>query len=540
MLKIGLLIHDFQNFENWEISIIKFIKNNSDLQLSLIIKGGKYVSPSVNRKQPLSFLLLHKQISLEKKRYLHIKKTAKTENIIHYLKTISSIDIKPKLDGDIITFNIEDSNKVKEHDLDIILEFGFHLISGDILKAAKHGIWFLSHSLESLKKGGLPGFWEVLNKEDAVCVSLLKLLPETGKAIIIDKAFFNIDRHSSIITNNTIKELSVALLFNNLKKINKLEKTDSYELIGLTSINKQPHLYEVSKYILNFYTNVFRNRINNIIPLPNNNAWTLMIGEGNFMDADLTKLKSVDTPKDEFWADPFLFKYENQYFVFFEVYSFKKRKGKISCGKVKNNELVDIVDVLDLEYHLSYPFIFEENGDIFLMPETGQNSRLEIYKCIDFPKKWVLFTTAFEGENIVDPFFYCDNKNQKWLFVNKNCNPDFRNSNMLFIYKVDSVKLNTLIPHDKNPIIIDSRSARNGGAIFKFKNNYYRPSQRNINGFYGKKLNINLIKELTLHNYKEEIVEVLIPENFSRIHHLHQTQDMFVIDVVLKKSSFFD
>ena len=76
-------------------------------------------------------------------------------------------------------------------------------------------------------------------------------------------------------------------------------------------------------------------------------------------------LEPVKLPKGEFWADPFLFNYQEQYYVFFENYSYKTKKGKISCGRVEGNKIIDVVDVMDFDYHLSYPFIFEGGGRNF-------------------------------------------------------------------------------------------------------------------------------------------------------------------------------
>jgi len=255
------------------------------------------------------------------------------------------------------------------------------------------------------------------------------------------------------------------------------------------------------------------------------------------LEADLSKLKPVKLPNDEFWADPFLFKYKEDHYVFFENYSYKTGIGKISCGKVKEDKLIDISDVLDLDYHLSYPYIFEENGEIYMMPETGQNKRLEIYKCEHFPNQWELFTTAFEGEKVADASFYNDKLNQKWLFINKITAPKVDGTSELYIYKVDSLKLNKIDPHTQNPVIIDSRVARNGGAIFNYHDKIYRPSQSNTDGVYGKALNINQIKKLTIDEYKEETIRKVEP-NFQKglvsIHHLHQIGGMFIFDGAFK------
>ena len=72
---------------------------------------------------------------------------------------------------------------------------------------------------------------------------------------------------------------------------------------------------------------------------------------------------------------------------FFENYSYNSKKGKISCGKIIDNKIVDVKDALDLDYHLSYPFIFKENDNIYMIPEANANRRLEIYKCVNFPNK---------------------------------------------------------------------------------------------------------------------------------------------------------
>ena len=109
--------------------------------------------------------------------------------------------------------------------------------------------------------------------------------------------------------------------------------------------------------------------------------------------------------------------------------------------------------------------------------------------------------------------------------------------NELFIYKIDSLKFLHLESHKHNPVIIDSRNARNGGAIFKKNGATYRPSQCNIDGVYGQSLNVNKIKKLTLNNYSEEKIINIKPnfhKNLVAVHHLHQHENIFVIDAAFK------
>lgn len=58
--------------------------------------------------------------------------------------------------------------------------------------------------------------------------------------------------------------------------------------------------------------------------------WSIFLGEAIFMDTVLSAPKPCKIPKDEFWADPFLFEYQGKRYVFFENYSYVTKRGKIS------------------------------------------------------------------------------------------------------------------------------------------------------------------------------------------------------------------
>ena len=535
-MKIGILIKEFEALENWEIRIIKSIKDDPNFELKALIKDNRGLHHSNDfQRSGLSKKLFNKQVLLERKKYLKKSKSIDRIEIIEYLETIEIINVKIKSQGYCDSIDFENSLMIQNCNLDVILKHGFNDITGDILNVAKHGVWFLVHSSISLKKGGLPGFWEVLKKEPVVEVLLVQIKYKSEERVIIDKAYYNRNLLSAVVTNNILKESSVSFLIKNLKKIEREDVQNFKETISLNNLYRSPCFYHVWRYLFGFYKSYVMGHLSRMfIPsLVKGQFWTLFIGKGKFMDSNLADIEPLRVPNDEFWADPFLFKHLGQFYVFFEVYSYTSKKGKISCGRVENNQLVDISDVLDFDYHLSYPFVFEEEGEIFMMPETGDNKRLEIYKCIDFPKKWELFSTSFEGESVQDTTLYIDNDGERWLFLNKVIDSNVDRTSELYIYKVDSLRMNSIVPHKMNPVIIDSRVARGGGAIFKFENKIIRPSQRNTDGIYGKALNINQITKLTLEEYSEETIRIVKPnfqEELLSIHHLHQIDEMFIFD----------
>jgi hypothetical protein len=550
-MKIGILIRNFDTLRNYELRIIQEIIDNPQLELSLLIKDGRVgnerqtsLKSKFKRlflsKNVLGKVLFKLQCWIERKLFFREKYTVNKEAIINKLNSIDVIKAKPKRKGFLDIFDKTDVQKIYEYKLDVILRNEFNIIRGEILTAAKYGIWSFHHADNSINRGGPPGFWEIVYKQSTVGVTLQQLTPELDGGLVIDKAFFN--RHWSYVkTYDLILENSVTILLKSLKKLAAGNYTTKKSIVYYNPLYKTPNFYYSIKYIFYFYLNLAKKateRLSNKLFGVRYNCWSLFIGKGDFITSTLFRLKPAKLPKNEFWADPFIYYYDKDYYVFFENYNYKTQKGKISCGKVEGRNLVDIKDVLEMEYHLSYPYIFKEDDKIYLMPETEKNNRLEIYECIEFPNKWELYSTAFDGEKVVDAFFYNDEQKQKWLFVNKKANDNCSSDSELYIYKVDSLKMDKMEPHKNNPVIIDSRVARNGGPIFKYENKYYRPSQANIDGIYGAALNINEINKLSIEEYNEETV-VTVKPNFYKglisMHHLHQVNDLFVFDAAFKK-----
>lgn len=549
-MRIGILIKSFETLSNWELRIIDGILQDPSLELALLIQDGRSgENDPKTLKNKLKKLFKSKNISgrilfavqlIIEKTLFKEKFTVDRTKIIQLLNKTDNVKVTPQRKGFLDIFDNVDVDKIKAYNLDIILRHEFGIIRGEILEAAKYGIWSFHHADNAINRGGPPGFWEIVLKQPAVGVTLQRLTPELDGGFVIDKAYFN--RHWSYArTCENIFEASVSLLFKNIRRLQNGEFAPQKSLTYYNPLYKTPTFGVISKYILSFYSKLiskFFDKLNykifGIRPI----CWTLFIGKGSFLEATLYRLNPVQLPKNEFWADPFIYKYKGENYIFFENYSYKTERGKISCGKIEGNGLTDISDVLIKDYHLSYPFVFEEKGEIYLMPETMDNNRLEIYKCIEFPSKWELFTTAFEGEQVADAFFYKDENGIQWLFVNKKTAVNMPPDSELYIYKVNAFDLSDLTPHKNNPVIINAKTARNGGAIFNDENGVYRPSQANIEGIYGRALNINKIEKLTINEYAESTILTVYP-NFQKglisAHHLHQKEGLFVFDAAYKR-----
>ena len=71
------------------------------------------------------------------------------------------IEAAPELRGQFSEYFTEaDIEQIREHDLDFILRFAYGIIRGDILSAARHGVWSFHHGDEQAYRGSPPAFWE--------------------------------------------------------------------------------------------------------------------------------------------------------------------------------------------------------------------------------------------------------------------------------------------------------------------------------------------------------------------------------------------
>lgn len=263
------------------------------------------------------------------------------------------------------------------------------------------------------------------------------------------------------------------------------------------------------------------------------NRWCLGVIDENF------KIKKIIIPpKGFFWADPFYIKYKNKNYIFFESYSYSRKKGEIACGELKNNNIVNFKIILKKRYHLSYPFIFKYKNNYFMIPETFQEKKLQIFKCIKFPFKWTLYSTAFKNLSLVDTTIIKIKKNI-WLFTNQMKKDTVEFNKNLYLYKINNLKFTKIVPHSKNPIISSFNGGRNAGSIFQIGNKFIRPSQINKKNIYGYGLKLSVIEKIGLNQYKEKQLKKITPKErgITGIHHISKINNKkYLVDICLSYS----
>ena len=155
-----------------------------------------------------------------------------------------------------------------------------------------------------------------------------------------------------------------------------------------------------------------------------------------------------------------------------------------------------------------------------MIPETHEANDIRIYKCIDFPLKWKLHKILIKNIRAVDNNIIKYN-NKYWLFTNKDSSDVDDFASELHIFYADELDSTSWKSHPKNPVIFDSKKARNGGKILSDDKHLYRVFQKHDFDKYGASLGISKIKILTENDYEEEIFMNLLPDFDEKILGIH-------------------
>lgn len=227
--------------------------------------------------------------------------------------------------------------------------------------------------------------------------------------------------------------------------------------------------------------------------------------------------------RDRFFADPFVLGMDDLYiFILAEEYLFREGKGRIVKLTVekKTKKLCRNERIIDADYHLSYPFIFDES----IIPEQNKSDHWYSY---DFggSKK-----AELAGIGLIDATILDDGCDQ-WVFATKIEGHKESALRKLYRYKM----VNGVVDEKTELLIKDSFIAsRPGGNFFCHNGEWYRPAQTSTTSVYGESIAICRIVNNTDSDYTEEVVRNVNSHAQKRfnlgMHTFNLAENIIVID----------
>ncbi len=210
---------------------------------------------------------------------------------------------------------------------------------------------------------------------------------------------------------------------------------------------------------------------------------------------------------NHFAADPFGIERDGRLHVLYEDFDQRRGYGTIQHVEIGADGLTSSPRlVLDAGVHASYPFLVEDAGSVFMLPELGGSGSLVLYEAVDFPFDWRPAATILPGVPALDASVVRF-EDRWWLFatrLDRGANHD------LFLWYAPALR-GPWIAHPMNPVKSDIRSSRPGGTPFVVDGVLHRPSQDDSR-VYGGRLVINRVVTLTPTRFHEEPVRAVGPD----------------------------
>ncbi|MEO6837233.1 MAG: hypothetical protein ABI261_01025 [Ginsengibacter sp.] len=236
----------------------------------------------------------------------------------------------------------------------------------------------------------------------------------------------------------------------------------------------------------------------------------------------------------QFFADPFIFKSESgNYSILYEELDYHKQYGYICQFDLdKKNNVVSKKIILDTKSHLSYPFIFYEDGSIYVFPEASKSGKLTGYQFNKNEK-----TLSYKGDLINIPAVdstILKYKNKYWIF----CGMDGVDANKkLYIFHSENL-WGPYKEHKENPVKETINGCRPAGNFIEVEGNLYRPAQ-NSGKYYGSSISIYKIIHLCEDKFIEEPYMSIHPAktdyyNFG-MHTINSIDKKIVVDGLVRR-----
>lgn len=410
---------------------------------------------------------------------------------------------------------------------DVVVALGGLSHIDGLTAASKFGVWFYEHSSNQTGRtdGTSLAFWEVIRRRPYVWTRLLMRQAGSAADGIMYESYSGVyhlshqrsrNEHlwklASIIPRmlRRLRANGPEHFLNNLRDTPRLTRLD---LFGNRNRLSSARLFFpivdyfawrlVQKAVRKLYTE----------------RWILMFStDGERLVVE--NLRKLMPPGDRFWADPFAVFREGQCCVFFEDASLETGHGRLSVMTLSGNgQFSPPVTILERPYHLSYPFIFEWQNSLYLIPESADNRTVELYRCIRFPDKWEFQHNLMEDLRAYDSTLI-EHEGTWWLFATVQERDGASSWDELCLFYADHPLSTTWHAHPMNPVISDVRSARPAGRMFVENGRIYRPSQ-NSSFRYGYALNLNEILELNRITYRERLIETFVPDWDRSINGMH-------------------
>jgi hypothetical protein len=543
-LRVGFML-DSILLPAWAFAGIQRFISSSYAELALIVMKKSPVKPVPARTvfwQRCNHWLYKFFNTVDEKLFLRRANASACVNISKIIADIPVLQMQPVGENDNEYLTTSDVEQIKSYQLDILVKLGFGTLHGDVLTAAKYGLWSYRWGDHRKIDDGLTGFWEVVDQWPETGAALQQLGTEAKSNRILYESWFFTYPFSAARNRNSILWSASLFLPRQVEKLYRLGEKKYFTDVKLVLAKDTPILRTntipsnlMVLWIMMKLT--FRNLLEVYRRLFFREQWGLLSSSGSDLEKNIYTYKKISAPRGCFWADPHIIYRNPIYYIFVEEYFYRVKRGHISVIEIDSNgDYKAAVPVLSTAWHLSFPHVFEWQGRYYMIPESSEHRTIDLFECVRFPDRWQHKITLMKDVCAVDTIVFYTKRNW-WLFTaiaeQEAASPQVE----LFLFYSSELFTDQWLAHPENPIVSDIKRARNAGSLFLQDGKIFRPSQ-DCSKTYGYGFDLNEITALSRTEYCERRVTSFRPDPRKKIiaTHTYANQgDLTVIDALVRR-----
>jgi hypothetical protein len=398
------------------------------------------------------------------------------------------------------------ADRIRALDLDFIVSFDASAPPPELTGAATGGVWYFRFG-DGDAPDAAPGFWECFDGADTAGAALIAALPGG-----LDSAL----RRGCVAVDQMSPAHTADLLLAEIANWPALASAALDTGAGVRGARASPRGRKppvrraslAAALVMAF--KIAARRIVRSIDVFYVDRWNVGIAHApidSFLSGRWPRVEWLPELSAPFYrADPFGLRAGAQTFACVERYDGGRSIGMIEAIEIEEGQWTGKTStMLSESFHLSYPFVIEENGTQYCIPEAYDNHAVSLYRAVDPPRVWEKVSTLLDDVEAVDATIFV-HEGRHWLFCTEYAEP--RHHRLLAFY-ADSLA-GPYRAHPGNPVQVDPRCAGCAGTPFVAGGMLIRPAQ-DCSRRYGAAVSLKRIVELTPSVFREEPVTTVSP-----------------------------
>lgn len=503
MLRIGLLVSDPMS-SKYAFDLAAWAQEQEDLQIAALIVCGRPPKP-----KGLTGLLWALILACE--RILVRRASFYSDHFVEF-------DLSPLVPATITA----DAATLARANLDVLVKLHPLHFNPDLIGTARFGLVELDGAAVARDAAapttfGLGGFWPCFLRLRQTPFAVRRLSTREAQPEICASGAFRTERYFSLNQASVLAK-SCVYVKDTLKRLAAARPPDAPHLPAPPP--QEPPTVDV---VLAYGAKLFWREVVALCDRFRGlrQQWSIALGTGSLDDLEPAALTQLPSPAGKFWADPFLWSRDGRLFCFVEELCWRTLRGHIEALELHRDGFTDLGPVVKESFHLSFPFLFEHGGELFMIPESCEVRQVRLYLCKQFPLQWHLHSILMDDVPAADTMVF-PHGTHWWLVTTFDRSGAGDYCNELNLYYADSPLSQSWRPHPLNPIMVNSFGGRNAGMMVH-DGRLYRFAQRQGFDQYGEGLRIFAVDELTPTAYRETLIREILPtfdRNLRGLHHL--------------------